>query len=242
MTANSPISEGKLNGFMSRRAHIWLDTDPDRCGLIRKAFEPGFSFKDYTKLVANIPMMFIKREDWVPFRGITFQKYMKKGHEGYFPTVEDWELHLTSVFTEARLKQFLEVRGSDAPPPSMIFSVPALWKGILYDKHARDRAWELVRDFTWEERLQLQRDVSQYGPEAKIRGKKVLDLAGELIRISREGLRKERNIGGEDETHYLEPLEELILRKHTCPAGILIREWEKGLKSNPQRLIEYCGY
>jgi glutamate--cysteine ligase len=242
MLANSPISGGKLNGFMSKRASIWLDTDPERCGLIEKAFSPGFSFKDYVDYIAGLPMMFIKRDDWVPFYKTTFRDYIEKGCEGYFPTVEDFELHLTTIFNEVRIKQYIEVRGGDAPPPRLLLAVPALWKGILYHQGARDAAWKLVKDLRFEERLKLMEDVSRYGLDAKIRDKKVLDFAEELLRISKEGLRKIKEISGEDESSYLSPLEELIFEDRTCPAGLLVKEWEKGLKKDPKKLVEYCSY
>jgi len=245
MIANSPITEGKPNGFMSRRAYIWLNTDPDRCGLIRGALSQDFGFNDYVEYVANVPMMFIKREGkWIPFYGITFKNYIEKGYKGYFPTLEDWELHLTTIFTEVRIKQYLEVRGSDAPPPRLILSIPTLLKGILYNHESRNAAWRLVKDFRWEERLKLQRDVSKYALDAKVKNNKVLDFAKELIAISKEGLKGEirRKNHDEDESKYLSSLEELIFEEETCPAALLMKEWERGLKRDPKKLIEYCSY
>lgn len=244
MTANSPISGGKPNGFMSRRSHIWQHTDPDRCGLIQKVFLPDFDFEDYVEYVANVPMMFIKREgQWIPFHGISFKDFIENGCQGYFPTREDFELHLTTIFTEVRIKQYLEIRGSDAPPSRLILSVPALLKGILYNQEARNAAWGLVKNLSWEERLRLQEDVSRDALEARIRNKRVLDLAKELLLISKEGLKQiERdNDGEEDESRYLSPLEELIFGEETCPSGLIIRQWERGLK-DPKKLVSYSSY
>lgn len=243
--ANSPISAGGLNGFMSYRSHIWSRTDSDRCGLIREALEPGYSFEKYARFAAEVPMIFIERGGrYIPVGGIPFSRFMKEGYAGYRPTLEDWELHLSTIFTEVRLKDYIEVRGADSQRPDLVMAVPALWKGVLYDPPARAAAWELVRNWTWEERLELHRDVCRQALQARIRGVPVLDLARELVALGSEGLRRQKRVDGRgrDERTYLEALSALIAERRGCPARVIARLWESEWHRDPARLLEYCRF
>ncbi|HLC27597.1 MAG TPA: glutamate-cysteine ligase family protein [bacterium] len=245
MFANSPISEGRLNGYMTYRSHIWTDTDPDRCGLLRGTLENGYSFQEYARFAASVPMIFIEREGhYIPAGGIPFFRYMEEGYEGCQATLEDWGVHLTTIFTEVRLKDYIELRGADSQRPGLVMAVPALWKGILYDSAARAAAWDLVRTWTWEERLELHRDICRQALMARIRGKQVLDLTNELLRISLEGLRRQAVVDEKDhdERIYLDPLSHLISERGACPALILAQLWESEWRRDPNRLIEYCRF
>lgn len=245
MFANSPITAGELNGYMSYRTHIWSQTDPDRCGLIREALEPGYSFEKYARFAAEVPVIFIEREGrYLPLGGIPFSRFLKEGYSGYHPTLEDWELHLSTIFTEVRLKDYIELRGADSQRPDLVMAIPALWKGILYDDAARASAWDLVRSWTWEERLELHRDVCRQALAARIRGILVLDLARELLALSMEGLRRQALIDaqGRDERIYLQPLSDLISERRVCPALLIAGLWENEWHRNPERLLEYCRF
>jgi glutamate--cysteine ligase len=237
MFANSPLSGGKPNGFLTRREHVWHHTDPDRCGLYSFVFDEGASFKDYLRYALEVPMIFIVRDGrCIAMHGIPFSDFLEKGSQGFYAVMDDWTLHLSTLFPEVRLKQYIEVRGVDAQAPGLVLTVPALWKGILYDDEARSAAWEMVRDWSFDERLELHSDICRLGLKAEVRGKTILGMAQELFRISREGLRRQ----GED-VSLMEPLEELILKQGRTPAEVLLEKWEEW-HHDIQRLIRYCSY
>ena len=155
--ANSPLSAGTENGFVTKRLAIWQDTDPDRCGLLPFVFESGFGYARYAEWALDVPMFFLIREGrYIPARGLDFRTFMEKGLEGHRAQLSDWDMHLTTLFPEVRLKQIIEVRGADAVPRELTCALPAIWKGILYDAEALAEAWDLVSSFTFEERVEAQ--------------------------------------------------------------------------------------
>jgi glutamate--cysteine ligase len=242
--ANSSISEGKANGFISRRLHAWEDTDPDRTGLLPFAFEPDFGYRRYVEWALDVPMFFVARGDrYVPADGTTFRRFMRDGFSGMRATLGDFDRHLTTLFPDVRLKRFIEVRGADAVPPGLTCSLPALWKGILYDAQALEAAWELVRHAAHEERMAARAAVARRGLAARYAGRPVLELARALARISREGLRRIAHPGSRDpdETAYLDPIFEQ-LETGRSPGQIVLERWEGDWGRSLARLIEYARY
>ena len=150
--AASPFAEGRTNGFLSYRGHIWTDTDPDRTGMLPFAFESGFGFEAYAKYALNVPMYFVYREGkYIDVSGRSFKDFMAgKLPElpGELPTKTDWEDHLTTIFPEVRLKTYLEMRGADSGPWSRLCALPAFWAGIFYCDAALEAAWSLVKAWT----------------------------------------------------------------------------------------------
>jgi len=237
MFANSPLSGGKANGFMTRREHVWQYTDPDRCGLISFVFDREASFQDYLDYALDVPMMLVIRNGCcIPMHGIPFRRFWREGIQGVDPVADDWALHLSTLFPEVRLKQYIEIRGVDGQAPGMVLSVPAFWKGILYHPDARQAAWEMVQAWSFPERLKLHEDICRVALKAKVRRTAVLDLARELVRIAAEGLRLQ---GESEET--LPPLEDLILKQGKCPAEILLEKWDRW-KPDVSRLVRYASY
>jgi glutamate--cysteine ligase len=157
---------------------------------------------------------------------------------------DDWELHLSTIFTNVRFEPFLEFRGVDCPRPDLVMSVPALLKGILYDGEAREAAWSLVKSWSFLELRMLYEQVGREGPRSRIGGHALIDIFPELVRISREGLRRQalKNEQGEDETKYLESLEALLERGSGCPASQVIASWEGEWNRDIRKLIEYCRF
>lgn len=242
--ANSSISRGRPNGFASERLNIWRDTDPDRTGLILNLICESCSFQDYLNYVLDVPMMFLVRQKkWLVTRGLTFRKFVEKGFQGIRPTEEDFELHLSTIFTEARFKQYVELRGMDGQRNHLIPAVSAFWKGLFYDHEAGVRALKLMRRFKEREILKLHLDVERRGLKAKMAGHSVLDLARELVRISEQGLRNQKaaNARGEDERIYLAPLKEEVLGPGESPGERMVKLWTGSFKRNPHALIEYLG-
>lgn len=238
--AHSPFSQAKPNGFLTRRVHVWQETDPDRCGLLLQFMEEGRGFRDYAEYLLEMPLIFIvRKEKWVPMEGIPFKKFLREGKEGYRATWADFELHLSTAFPEARFRQYLEIRGVDAQRLPLIPSVAAFWKGILYDEEIREKAWDLVRDFTPLERLKLYQEIPWKGLKAQLRKTPIEEIARELHRLSCQGLNHQESEADRSECVYLRPIDGEILKPHRTPAETLLEKWEKDWARDPQKLIHY---
>ena len=212
--ANSPFTRGKPNGFLSYRSHLWTDTDPDRCGMLSFVFEDGMSFERYVDYALDVPMYFVYRNGvYHDASGESFRDFMQgnlKVLPGELPNIKDWEDHITTVFPEVRMKKFLEMRGADGGPWKSLCALPALWVGLLYDQSALDAAWDLVKDWSDEERQLLRADVPTKGLAAEVRGKKIQELAVEVVNIAAGGLENRGRLDGtgRDESLFLNTLME----------------------------------
>jgi len=225
--AASPFTEGKPNGYLSYRSHIWTDTDPDRCGILPFVFEAGMGFEAYADHVLDVPMYFVCREGkYIDVSGQSFRDFLKgelPGYPGHKPTLQDWEDHMSTLFPEVRLKKFLEMRGADGGTGNHICALPALWTGLLYDQISLDAAWDLVKDWTREEHEYLRANVSVKALGAAFRGGKVLDVAKEMLALSDDGLKRRARINstGEDERIFLNPLHTILERRKTVAEDML---------------------
>jgi glutamate--cysteine ligase len=229
--ANSPFLEGKPNGYLSYRSHIWSDTDPARTGMLPFVFEDGFGYERYADYALDVPMYFVYREGrYIDAAGLSFRDFLKGELSvlpGEKPTLDDWNDHLSTAFPEVRLKTFLEMRGSDGGPWSRICALPALWVGLLYDQTALDAAWGVVKDWTLEERQALRDAVPKLALNAPIPGGgKLRDIAGEVLDIAHAGLaaRARLDAGGSNETGFLDPLREVV-RSGKVPAEVLLEHY-----------------
>jgi glutamate--cysteine ligase len=238
MFANSSLYLGKPSGFITRREHIWRHTDPDRCGLLPFVFEEGFGYERYAEWALDVPMFFIVRDErYLPAHTVTFRQFMSSGFEGHRPTLADWDLHLTTLFPEVRLKRIVEVRGADCVP--WLSALPALWKGLLYDDGALDAAFALAKDWSFAEREAALDDVARRGLAARAAGTPVLPLARELAAIAAEGLRRiGHGEGGEaDERRFLDPLRAQLATGRSLGEE-LVQRWEGELGRSLEKLIE----
>jgi glutamate--cysteine ligase len=228
--ANSPFTEGKPNGFLSFRSEIWRDTDPDRSGMLPWAFESGMGYERWTDYALNVPMYFVKRGGrYIDVAGRSFRDLMAgrlTELPGQRATVADWANHLSTIFPEVRLKRYLEMRGADAGPWARLPSLTAFWVGLLYDNDCLDAAWDIVKDWTAEERQKLRDDVPRLGFKAMIRNSGLLSVTREALALSRAGLTRRQCFDpyGADETRYLKPLDEFAERGET-PAEELLRKF-----------------
>lgn len=218
--ANSPFSEGRPNGYLSYRAEIWTDTDPHRSGIPRLMLEPDFGFTRYVEwLLDELPMYFIYRHGrYIDLAGASFRAFVAgrlPQAEGHTATLGDFADHMTTAFTDVRLKKFLEMRGADAGSPAMMLAQSALWIGLLYDDAALTAAESLIAGVTWENLLAARADVPRQGLEAKLVVTKaelpLRSLVADVVAIARDGLRARarKSPEGVDETIYLRPLEEI---------------------------------
>ena len=244
MFANSPICDGQLNGYRSFREHIWTDTDNNRSGLLKFAFAPDVGFAHYVEYALDVPMYFIvRKKNYIDMTGVTFRQFLQFGHNGERATLEDWHDHLTTLFPETRIKRYIEIRSVDSQPPELMPALSALIKGAFYDGDCLQAAWDLVKGWSWDERMQVYLDSHQEALSARIRRYSLLDLAKELMEIAWEGLRRQNQVNdlGEDETIYLKPLKDL-LDNGKCPADIVLEKWEGELHHDIKKLIAYSAY
>ena len=221
--ANSPFANGRDTGYLSFRSEIWRNTDDARTGMLPFVFEQGFGFEHYADHALDVPMYFVIRDHkYINVAGESFRDFLEgklPQLPGEKPTIKDWEDHLSTLFPEVRLKQFLEMRGADMGDEAHVVALSAFWTGLLYDEISLESAWELVKDWTADEREQLRREVPRLGLETPFDRSSIFDVAAQAVGIAEAGLvrRNRLNAKGQDETIYLAPLEETI-RTGKAPA------------------------
>ncbi len=225
--ANSPFLDGKPNGFLSFRSEVWRDTDNDRSGMLPFAFEEGMGFERYVDYALDVPMYFVMREGkYINCAGESFRAFMEgrlPQLPGEKPVLKDWADHLTTIFPEVRLKKYLEMRGADSGPWRRLCALPALWVGLLYHQPALDAAWDLVKDWTAEERQALRDAVPKQALAATIRGRSVRDVARDVLTLARGGLeaRGRQGCKGKTEAAFLDPLDETVASGKTAAENLL---------------------
>ncbi len=232
--ANSPFTEGRPNGYLSKRAHVWTDTDNQRCGLLEFVIDDGFGFERYADYALDVPMYFVMRDgNYIDASGQSFRDFMNgrlPALPGEIPTLSDWEDHLTTLFPDVRIKKYMEVRGADGASWRRICALPALWTGLFYVSSQLDAAWDLVKDWSWEEQRQMKADVTRSGLRTPFRNGTVQDIARRVLEISAEGLRMRREYDGSlDEVHFLDSLMEIAISGRT-PAEVLLDRYENSWK------------
>lgn len=245
--ANSPFTNGRPNGFLSYRSHVWEDTDPDRTGMLPFVFDGDMSFEKYTDYMLDVPMYFVYRDgEYLDASGQSFRDFLAgklPALPGELPKLADWENHLTTTFPEVRLKRYLEMRGADGGPWARLCALPALWAGLFYHQPSLDAAWEIARDWSMEERLKLRTDVPRLGLRAEIRKRSVQSIALELIELATIGLgaRNRLDSAGENETGFLSTL------KNVAESGVTPAERKLGLyhgewQGSVDPLFSECAY
>jgi glutamate--cysteine ligase len=234
MFAASPITAGKPNGWKSYRAAVWLDMDEDRCGLLPFAFEPGFRFAQYVEWALDVPMFFVVRDGvYQPVGGMTFRRFLEEGWQGERATRRDWEVHLSTLFPEVRLKRYIEVRGADSGPLPMAEALAALWRGLLEDRDARAAAWALVESWSYVDRLRLRREVPTTGLAARVGNRTLAELAVELTQIARAGLAHLPQ--GTGDQALLDPVL-AYAEAGRCPADDMLDDFA-AVNGDPQKLV-----
>ncbi|MGC6471476.1 MAG: glutamate--cysteine ligase [Parvibaculales bacterium] len=229
--ANSPFKENAVTGNLSERSVTWLTLDPKRTGMLPLAFHDGFGFEQYVEYALDVPMYFIVRDgSFINALGMSFRDFLKgelPALPGELPTQKDWEDHLTTLFPEARVKRFIEMRGADSGPWNRICALPALWVGLLYDAGTQKKVSQMISDWTEVERQALRAAAPVTGLATPFRGGTLRDLAEEVLGLAEAGLRarnKSDGAGG-DETIFLRPLKEVLASGKT-PAETLIKKYE----------------
>lgn len=236
--ANSPIVDGKDSGYQSYRGHVWTQMDPDRCGLLDLVFEDEDFFRRYTEWALDVPMFFVHRDTYVAAKGMSFRTFMESGFEGQKPTMDDWGLHLSTLFPDGRMKQYLEVRSCDASSLPMTIALGSLCCGFLYDQVACQNAIALTRGLSFTDRLAFADAVNRQGLKAAVPGTSYTagDLARELVAIARDGLTRV----DKSEISYLEPVSEVVETQRTH-ATRLIELWNEH-QGDPAKILPLLSY
>ncbi len=247
--SNSPFFEGKLNGHKSWRARVWRDLDADRTGMLPWVFEDGFGFERWAEYALDVPMYFVYRDgEYIDALGQSFRDFLKgelPALPGETPTLSDWADHLTTLFPEARVKKFIEMRGADGGPWRRLCALPAFWVGLMYDQSALDAAWDLVKGWDAETRDTMRVEASVTGLQAKVGNIKMHDLAREVVAISEAGL-KARGYAGSgglvpDETHFLNAVKETLATGQS-PADELLANYHGDWNGDLTRVYAVYSY
>ena len=247
--ANSPFFDGKVNGHKSWRSRIWRDLDASRTGTLPFVFEDGMGFERYVDYALDVPMYFVYRDGkYINALGQSFRDFLKgqlPALPGEVPTLSDWADHLTTIFPEARLKKYLEMRGADGGQWRRLCALPALWVGMMYDQSSLDAAWDLCKDWDTETREALRVAASVDGLQAETHGVKMMDLARQVVAISEAGLkaRARKGAGGlvPDETHFLSALQD-SLETGMAPADELLARYNGDWNGDLSRIYGEYSY
>lgn len=247
--ANSPFLDGKPNGMKSWRAHIWQNLDAARTGMLPFVFEEGFGYEAWVDYVLDVPMYFVYRDGkYIDALGQSFRDFLKgqlPALPGEVPTLSDWADHMTTVFPEARVKKYIEMRGADGGPWRRLCALPALWVGLTYDQGALDAAWDLVKGWDAETREALRRSAGRDGLQAQAGGVRMHDLAREVLAIAEGGLKARARSGNDglvpDETHFLNALKESV-DSGKVPADELLEKYRGAWNGDLTRIYDEYSY
>ncbi|KAG2245144.1 hypothetical protein Bca4012_015027 [Brassica carinata] len=220
--ANSPFSNGKPNGFLSIRSHLWIDTDKKRTGMIPFVFNDSFGFERYVEYALDVPMFFLHRnKSYLNCGGMTFRDFLsgKISHLSHEqPTINDWETHIGTIWPEVRLKRYLEMRGADGGSREMLCALPAFWVGLLYDEESLQTVLDMIADWTTEEREMLRTQVPVTGLKTMFRDGPLKHVAEDVLKLAKDGLER-RNY---KETGFLDAVAEIAITGVT-PAEKLLK-------------------
>ncbi|MBZ8117566.1 glutamate--cysteine ligase [Roseovarius sp. LXJ103] len=247
--ANSPFFDRAPNGHKSWRARVWRDLDSDRTGMLPFVFEDGMGFERYVDYALDVPMYFVYRDGkYINALGQSFRDFLKgalPALPGEMPTLSDWADHLTTIFPEARIKKFMEMRGADGGPWRRLCALPAFWTGIMYDQSSLDAAWDMVKDWNTAQREALRIAASEDALQAKVDGIDMHALARQVLDISEAGLKARARSGADgmipDETHFLNALRESV-ESGQVPADELLERYYGAWQGNLSQIYGEFSY
>jgi glutamate--cysteine ligase len=238
MFANSPWKEGRAHGGVTYRGRTWLDVDPDRTGLLPALWTRGAGFDGYVEWALDVPMFVFKRDGHaITNTGQTFRSFYRSGYQGHRATLEDWKLHLNTIFSEVRLKKTIEIRGADMQRTDMDSALPALWTGILYDDAALAEAEALVEGWTHDEVADLRTRAWRDGLRSVFRGRPLAEVAERVVAIGERGLARRAVVDpatGRDERIHLDALRALV-EKGLSPADVLLQGMDR--EADPKKAM-----
>ena len=225
--ANSPIKESELNGYFSYRSYVWQNTSR---GGLPISFLENMNFEKYVDMTMNTPLLFLfKNGNYLKTKGKTFKEFM----EGKLPldcyekaNIKDFENHLATIFTEVRLKKYIEIRSLDTCEWDCHCSGPAFYTGLLYG--SLDEAFEIINKWSIEDVLNAYIDAPRKGFETVIANKTLLEWGKIFLDLAKKGLliRSVKNMSGKEEIIFLKSIE-TILNNKTNKAMNTINKFKK---------------
>lgn len=243
MFANSPLNCGRYSGFLCKRINVSQNFAPERVGIRKEFFDENFDFERWVNYVINQPVLYIeKKNQFIDLEGTTFKDYMQKGFKGYYPTKKDYFLHLKSIWTDVRIKRQIEVRSFDTVPPALVLSTAAVVKGLTLNSDVMTAVNKIMEKVSFSDYCNLKDDVSKFGLQADLKGKKVLDYAKELLELASVSLKKHSTTNkftSRDESRFLWPIKEYIFVREQSPAEYVMEMWKKSWHHNPHKLLEW---
>ncbi|MBI2639011.1 hypothetical protein HYW83_05475 [Candidatus Peregrinibacteria bacterium] len=245
MYAHSPLKDGVNTGFVSYRTHILRKLDRRRFGIRKIFFSKNFGFKEWIDFCKKVPMVTIFRDEkWIPIKNTTFAGFMKNGYGGFRPTLDDWILHVSFIYTDIRIKQYMELRVCDSLPPFLIPSLQAVVKAFVYHPDGERLITQLTKDWSFMDFCMIGEDIAKNGMFAALRGKKLLDYCKQILEIATSNLQsfKILNEKNEDESIYLKPIKEFVFVHEKSPGRWVMEKWEGEWRKNPEKLIEWCSF
>ena len=222
--ANSSIVEKKNSNYLSYRSKVWQNTSR---GGLPEIFFDNMNFEKYSDFTMNFPMLFIQKgKDYISGKNYLFSDFMNgkiKEIENKLPTENDLTTHLSTIFTENRLKKYIELRSMDACGWKCLCSGPAFDTGILYGN--LDEAYDLVSKWDKNKIINAYLEAPKKGFNTELMGKDLYYWTSILLKISKKGLENRDIIGkgGYNETHYLDHLEKIIDNKLTNADHMIIK-------------------
>ncbi|MEZ4600963.1 MAG: glutamate-cysteine ligase family protein [Syntrophotaleaceae bacterium] len=244
--ANSPIMDDRPTGFLSTRGEIWSRTDPDRTGLLLGLFAGNADLGTYAEYALDVPMYFIHRQgrmlDMTGER-FSFRRYLAEGFDEARPTLADWDLHLSTLFPEVRLRPQIELRSADSLPPRLALAVAALAKGLLYDRESRRAVASIFEELGVEKFLQVYRNSWKMGLKTPFGNRTLREVTLDILSLARDGLRRQHRQGLDrpDESQFLDQIGEIAESGLTL-AERLLAGWQGSRAEKLSLLREHCGY
>ena len=247
--ANSPFFENGKSGYLSLRSRIWRSLDSSRTGMLPFVFEDGFGFEAWVEYALDVPMYFVYRDGkYIDALGQSFRDFLAgrlPALPGELPLVSDWADHLTTIFPEARIKQFIEMRGADGGPWRRLCALPAFWVGLVYDSTSLDAAWDLVRKLDADAREGLRVSAARDGLKGGYKDVKIAEYARQALLIAENGLKSRARPGAgglvPDESHFLDALRDSLQSGNT-PAEDLLALYEGEWKRTIEPIYPSCSY
>ncbi|MFH1012219.1 MAG: glutamate-cysteine ligase family protein, partial [Candidatus Peregrinibacteria bacterium] len=242
--ANSPFSKKKFTGYMSYRRWLTLHTGIPTFNTPQKLYESDFTYEDWGNHILSLNVAFLKKEQGWIHPNMPFSTYIKKGFEGHHATLNDFNMHFKGAWTDIRMRNVIEIRCIDSLPPALVPATAALIKGLIYDDMTLLELKQLTDNWTFKDYQTLLEDAARNALQASIRGIPLLTIAKLLLQLAKKSLSKHPiiNADGEDESIYLEPIQEFILLKEKSPAEWLVEQWLGPWNKNFYPVIEWCRY